>query len=261
LYLILLLNFKSLYSLHTKQIIDLDHLIKDIVFNYSYIALYGLTFGYFIILYFGVGTLFLYSCKLLERKQILNKVIAIEVSKKQIAFEIKHSLKSIAIFGFSIIPIIFLIRNGNIELLPNSWSNILRGLIILTIWNEVHFYIVHRLMHQKFMMRHVHKIHHKSTVPTVYSVFSFHWVEALLLSTVPLIIAPFVPFSIVAIFLYPLVSILLNFAGHCNYRFGNGKGRNWKLFGTHHNEHHSKGRRNYGFALHLLDKLFSRHNR
>ncbi|WP_371735312.1 sterol desaturase family protein [Zobellia sp. B3R18] len=116
-------------------------------------------------------------------------------------------------------------------------------------------------MHQKFMMRHVHFVHHKSRIPTVYSVFSFHWVEALLLSTVPVTIAPFVPFSIIAIFIYPLISILLNFAGHCNYRFGSGKGKGWKLFGTHHNEHHSRGRQNYGFALHLLDKIFSRHNK
>ena len=111
------------------------------------------------------------------------------------------------------------------------------------------------------MMRNVHYIHHKSRVSTVYSVFSFHWLEALLLSTIPLTIVPFIPFSIVAVFIYPLVSILLNFAGHCNYRFGDGKGTSWKLFGTYHNEHHSRGRKNYGFSLNFLDKLFSKHNK
>ncbi|MBU2973445.1 sterol desaturase family protein [Zobellia sp. B3R18] len=239
----------------------MESLIEDIILNYSYTALYGLTFGYFITLYFGVGSLFLFVCKELEGRGILNKIKPIAVSKDQIAFEIRHSVKSIVIFGFSIIPIVFLIREGVIELLPNTWSNILIGIVILSLWNEVHFYLVHRLMHQKFMMRHVHFVHHKSRIPTVYSVFSFHWVEALLLSTVPVTIAPFVPFSIIAIFIYPLISILLNFAGHCNYRFGSGKGKGWKLFGTHHNEHHSRGRQNYGFALHLLDKIFSRHNK
>tara|TARA_R110002049_G_scaffold305404_1_gene501971 strand:+ start:645 stop:1220 length:576 start_codon:yes stop_codon:yes gene_type:complete len=185
------------------------------------------------------------------------------VSKKQIYFEIKHSFKSIVIFGFSIIPIIYLVRIGKVVLLDNSWQNILFGVILLTLWNEVHFYVVHRLMHQKMMMKHVHIIHHKSTIPTVYSVFSFHWFEALLLSTIPLTIVPFIPFSIVAVFIYPLVSILLNFAGHCNYRFGNGsnKSNTWRLFGTYHNEHHTRGRRNYGFALNYLDKLFSKHNK
>lgn len=111
------------------------------------------------------------------------------------------------------------------------------------------------------MMKRIHFIHHKSKVPTVYSVFSFHWVEAFLLSTVPLTIVPFIPFAILAIFIYPFVSILLNFAGHCNYRFGDGEGKSWRLFGTYHNEHHSKGRRNYGFSQNFLDKLFSKHNK
>ncbi|WP_435315586.1 sterol desaturase family protein [Cellulophaga fucicola] len=158
-------------------------------------------------------------------------------------------------------PIIYLIRINVVELVPNTWFNIVAGVTLLTLWNEVHFYIVHRIMHQKFMMRNVHYIHHKSRVSTVYSVFSFHWLEALLLSTIPLTIVPFIPFSIVAVFIYPLVSILLNFAGHCNYRFGDGKGTSWKLFGTYHNEHHSRGRKNYGFSLNFLDKLFSKHNK
>ncbi|MEQ9169085.1 MAG: sterol desaturase family protein [Fulvivirga sp.] len=212
-------------------------------------------------LYFGIGFLFLATCKILERKHVLSKIIDKEVSKKQIAYEIKHSLISIIVFGFSVLPIIYLIRRDLISLIPNTWLNILIGVILLTLWNEVHFYVVHRIMHQRFMMKHFHFIHHKSKIPTVYSVYSFHWIEALLLSTVPLTIVPFIPFSIVAIAIYPLVSILFNFAGHCNYRFGSGKGNSWRLFGTYHNEHHSRGRRNYGFWLNFLDKLFSRHNK
>jgi len=211
-------------------------------------------------LYFGIGSLFLYVCKYLEHRNILRKIVHKEVKQKQVYFEIKHSIKSIIVFGFSIIPVIYLIRIDSVKLLPNTGRNIVIGLILLTLWNEVHFYIVHRIMHQKFMMKHVHFIHHKSNTPTVYSVFSFHWIEAFLLSTVPITIIPFIPFSIVAVMVYPLVSLLLNFAGHCNYRFGDGKGKSWKLLGTHHNEHHSRGRKNYGFALNLLDELFSKQN-
>ncbi|MDA9057035.1 sterol desaturase family protein [Flavobacteriaceae bacterium] len=238
----------------------MEHLIENILNNYSYITLCGLTFGYFMFLYFGVGSLFLYVCNYLEQKNILHKIVHKRVKQKQIYFEIKHSIKSIVVFGFSIIPVIYLIRTDSVKLLANTWQNIVIGLIILTLWNEVHFYTVHRIMHQKFMIKHVHFIHHKSHIPTVYSVFSFHWIEAFLLSTVPITIIPFIPFSFVAIMAYPLVSILLNFAGHCNYRFGDGKGKSWKLLGTHHNEHHSRGRKNYGFALNFLDKLFSKQN-
>lgn len=239
----------------------MESFIEDVLFNYSYVALYGLSFGYFMFLYLGIGSLFLFVCKFLERKHLLNKIESKEVSKKQLIFEIKHSLKSIVVFGFSIIPIIYLVRIDLIKLLPNTWANVLIGLITLSIWNEVHFYMVHRLMHQKFMMKHVHIIHHRSHIPTVYSVFSFHWLEAFLLSTILLTIVPFIPYSIIAVFIYPLVSIILNFAGHCNYRFGEGKGASWRLFGTYHHKHHSRGKRNFGFASNFMDKLFSRHNR
>lgn len=239
----------------------MEPFLENILLNYAYSVLFGLSLAYFLFLYFGIGSLFLFICKSLERKKILQKIKSIEAKEKQISFERKHPLKSIVVFGFSIIPVIYLIRNGVVELLPNSWLNILLGIVVLTIWNEVHFYVVHRLLHHKFLMKHVHFIHHKSTVPTVYSVYSFHWIEALLLSTVPFTILPFIPFSIVAVFVYPLVSILLNFAGHCNYRFGKGEGDSWLLLGTYHHQHHSRGRKNYGFAFNVLDKLFSKQNR
>jgi sterol desaturase/sphingolipid hydroxylase (fatty acid hydroxylase superfamily) len=112
-------------------------------------------------------------------------------------------------------------------------------------------------MHLRLFMRSVHAIHHRSVVPTVYSVYSFHWFEAFLLSTVSLIIAPFISFCPLAIGLYPLVSILLNYAGHCNYRFGSGKGPAWQVLGTRHAEHHLKQSKRYGFASPFLDWLSS----
>jgi Delta7-sterol 5-desaturase len=236
----------------------LETFAEDILYNYSYFKLYGLAVGYFMWLYFGLGSLFLLCCKFLAAKKIIHPIETHHLPKQQIAFEIKHSVKSIFVFGFSIIPLIYLIRIDVIDLLPDTWFNVLLGISILTLWNEVHFYVVHRMLHQKFMMRHVHRIHHTSLIPTVFSVYCFHWFEAFLLSTVQLTIVPFIPFSAIAMFAYPIVSILLNFAGHCNYRFGDGKGESWRLFGTHHNQHHGKGRKNYGFALNFLDKLFSK---
>lgn len=236
----------------------METFLDNLLYQHSYPALFGLTVVYFAILYFAVGPLFLQVCKFLERKNILHKIASKEISNEQLTFEIKHSVQSILIFGLSVLPIMYLVRIDVIQLLPNTWINVLLGLVILTLWNEVYFYVVHRMLHQKFMMKHVHYIHHKSTVPTVFAVYSFHWLEAALLSTVPLTIVPFIPFSFVAIFIYPAVSISINFAGHCNYRFGDGKGDSWRLFGTAHNEHHTKGRKNYGFALNFLDKLFSK---
>ena len=229
--------------------------IDNILYQYSYIQLYGLVFLYFVILYFGFAPLFQQACKFLHRKGLLEVISKQEVTPKQVRFEILHSLKSVIIFGFSGIPLIFLIRHEIIDLVPDTPLNILTGLIILVIWNEIHFFIVHRLMHLPYFMKRVHYVHHRSRVPTVYSVYSFHWFEALLLSTVPVTIALIIPLSATAIFIFPLVSILLNYAGHCNYRFWSGKAPGFLAFGTNHNHHHSRAKRNYGFASGLLDRI------
>ncbi len=229
--------------------------VDAILYEYSYPQIFVLVLVYFVILYLVLAPLFLSVCKFLARKGLLHRITEKEPSKSQIYYEIRHSLLSVFIFGFSGIPIIYLIRTDRITLLADSPLNIITGLLLLTLWNEIHFFIVHRIMHLPFFMKRVHFVHHRSIIPTVYSVYSFHWFEALLLSTVPVTLAPFVPLAPLAIFLFPLVSVLLNYSGHCNFRFGHGKGADWKLFGTYHHQHHSKGRRNYGFASHLLDKL------
>ncbi|WP_206604273.1 sterol desaturase family protein [Aquimarina sediminis] len=231
------------------------NLVHDIVYEYSYTQLYGLTFMYFFLLYFGMAPLFDKSCIWLKKKNIIHRINARKATKRQKRMERIHSLKSIFVFGFSVVPVVYLIRSKTIILLPDTFLNIVLGVLCLTLWNEIHFFVVHRFMHIPFLMKTVHKVHHKSIVPTVYSVYSFHWFEALLLSTVPLTILPLIPFSPIAVFLYPLTSILLNYSGHCNYRFGKGKGVEWKLFGTRHNTHHGAFKKNYGFASNILDKL------
>jgi len=238
----------------------IKELVNAILYEYSYVQLYGLVFLYFLFLYFALAPAFLSVCKFLAKKNILHKITDRGVSAKQIRFELLHSLKSIFIFGFSAFPVIYLVRIDAVTLLPDTLLNVVSGILFLTIWNEVHFFVVHRMMHLPFFMKHVHTIHHKSITPTVYSVYSFHWLEALLLSTVPFTLILFFPLAPLAIFIYPLASILLNYAGHCNYRFGDGKGASWKLFGTHHNAHHAKFTKNYGFASNLLDKLNDRIN-
>lgn len=238
----------------------IEQTIKNSINNYSYITLYGLTFSYFMMLYFIIGPLFLYCCRSLSKKNIIQQIVGKEATKSQIKSEIRNSLKSIFIFGFSGIPLVYFIRIGTITLLPDTVFNIISGLVILTIWNEVHFFVIHRIMHIPVFMKSVHYVHHRSKTPTIYSVYSFHWLEALLLSTVQITISPFIPFSPIAILLYPFVSILFNFSGHCNYRFGNGTGPDWKIFGTRHAEHHFKNKQVFGFATSVLDKIYSLSN-
>lgn len=233
--------------------------LHSILTEYTYLEVYCITFSYFITLYFVLGPIFQLGCKILEKYGWVHPIVIGKSNKTK--FEIIHSFKSIVIFGCSGIATIYLSRSGIIHVIPPNLTNTVFGLIILTLWNEVHFFIVHRIMHIPYFYRHIHKIHHQSKIPSVYAVYSFHWFEALLLSTVPITIAPLIDLSSAAIFLYPLASILLNYAGHCNYRFGKGLGKHWYLFGTRHAQHHYHNSKHYSFASNILDLIFSTNKR
>ncbi len=232
--------------------------IRSILFEYSYLYIFIFVIAYFVILYFIGGALFKRFCIYLEYKNLIQRIVQKDASKKQVKKEILYSIQSIFIFGLTTLPIIYLARIGIIEFKEDTLFNIFIGLVILNVWNEIHFFVIHKMMHLPFLMKHVHKVHHSAFIPTVYSVFNFHWFEALLLSTLPLSIVPFVPISPLAVFLYPTCSILINFSGHCNYRFGTGEGASWKLLSSNHNNHHYKAKQNFGFAINLLDKIFNK---
>lgn len=230
--------------------------ILALIGKINYVEIYFLTLFYFLFLYFVVGFCFKFIAEFLEKRGFTNKIIEQPLKKDKQRFEIYHSLKSIVVFGFSGVIMLYFLKKGIIHLVPATVLNTLWGLLILMIWNEIHFYFFHRLLHLPYFYRKIHKIHHQSKIPSVFSVYSFHWIEAFLLSSVPLFITPFLDFSFFAIALFPLTSILFNFAGHCNYRFGSGNGNSLGLFGTKHSFHHYKNKGNFGFITDFLDQIF-----
>jgi len=235
--------------------------INHILYHSTYLELYYWVTGYFFVLYFIVGQCFLRTCQVLDRAGIVHKITEQVVNNKQKLTEIKHSVVSILIFGLSCFPIVYGVRAGTITIASESVYNFILGLVILNVWNEVHFYLSHRLLHLPYLMNKVHFVHHQSVVPTTYSVYSFHWFEAMLLSTVPLTIVPFFSFSATAIAAYPLTSIIFNLCGHSNYRLGNGNGKHWMQMSTNHHEHHYSFSRSYGFVTTLFDKFLTKESK
>ncbi len=231
-------------------------IVDYLVFNAAYEDVFAVTLIYFMTLYFGLAPLFLGVCQLLERWGLVNKINPTKLTRDQAFYEMKHSLVSILVFGLSGVVLMYFIRVGLIALRPNTTFNVTMGLIALTVWNELHFFVVHRLMHLPFFMRRVHAVHHRSHVPSVFSVYSFHWFESLLLSTVPLTLATWMLLPSLSILIFPVMSLLLNLSGHCNYRFGTGLGGPWWTFGSRHNDHHQRGTINFGFVTHLFDHFF-----
>lgn len=61
----------------------------------------------------------------------------------------------------------------------NLWYLAALGLVV-PIVHEVHFYLVHRLIHTPLLYKHVHSVHHNSVNPSPWSSLSMHPVEHLL---------------------------------------------------------------------------------
>jgi sterol desaturase/sphingolipid hydroxylase (fatty acid hydroxylase superfamily) len=176
----------------------------------------------------------------------------------QIRKEIGLSLISIAMFGVITVLTKWLVDAG---LLAVSWTVNWRILpieiIFLFLWNEIHFYVSHRLLHTPWLYRHVHVLHHRSVVPTPYSAYSFHFAEALLLGSVMTTALLIHPFSIVSLLTLPLMSITLNTLGHLNVDlFPDKKLAHPLAFARRHSMHHSHNTGNFGFFLPWFDRLF-----
>ncbi len=62
--------------------------------------------------------------------------------------------------------------------------------LLMPVYRDAHFYMIHRFMHPwrttrvndvgKFMYKHVHSLHHKSSNPSAWSGISMHPVEGFL---------------------------------------------------------------------------------
>jgi sterol desaturase/sphingolipid hydroxylase (fatty acid hydroxylase superfamily) len=135
----------------------------------------------------------------------------------QVRAEIVGSLVSIAIFAVYGVITVLAERRGVIAI---NWDptllTIFLNLVLLTLWNEVHFYACHRVLHTRWLYRKVHAVHHRSIVPTPFSTFSFHWFEATLLSSVMILALLVWPLDISTIVICPGISLIGNSIGHMN---------------------------------------------
>ncbi len=136
------------------------------------------------------------------------------------------------------------------------------SLILVLVIHDTYFYLIHRFMHHKFVMRHVHRLHHNSTDPTPYTGYAFHpWETVLEFAFLPLIIF-ILPMHIGVFALWQYGGIMLfSMYAHLGYEI---MPRWWvtnpvtKYFNTptHHNMHHSKFKYNYSLYFNYLDRWF-----
>lgn len=222
-------------------------------------AVFAFTAGGFLSMYVGLGLLTSYLVRGLFPALGVGRALGQRVATAaQVRAEVRHSLVSIFVFGWYGVATVQAARLGWVSV---DWQPRLAALPLellgMVLWNDLHFYLCHRLLHTGWLYRKVHIVHHRSVPPTPWATFSFHWAEATLLGGVLLLAMPFYRFNVLTLVTFPLVSLLLNNLGHMNHDLVP-NGSTWRLLAAsrRHALHHSHVRGNFGFLLPIFDFLF-----
>lgn len=238
---------------------NLNELSYNVLNEYNYFLVAGFLIGLFALLYFSISSSLYVVFNWSLRKKITKKVAVFDLFKNQIQFEILNSFMSIVVFGLYGLLIVFCYRNGVVSIAFKNNYMIWLDLLILAIWNEVHFYFGHKLMHTKLFIG-VHRTHHKSIVVTPFSTYSFHPLESLIFGTVMILPMLVYKFELTALIIFPIYHLFFNTLGHSNVRLVDKTGglKDLKI-STQHNNHHTKYNSNFGFVSSVMDRLMGTH--
>lgn len=214
------------------------------------LALYGA--AYFLSIYLFFASLAWCMSKLVNRPIETKKI-----KTTQIKSELSDSVRSILIFGIGLI-IPWAMLTFGLAAFPDTISalSILTEVLILIIWNDIHFYAMHRLMHSQF--KKTHSVHHLSVSATPFTAYSMSAWEAILLGSVMPIAMLFYNFSFVSLAFLPIWSIAINTLAHSNCNLFPSASEHSPLgLIKHHQSHHSKYHGNYSFFFTQLDRWFN----
>lgn len=146
--------------------------------------------------------------------------------------------------------------------LTTDGVTILIHIVGFTLFYDLGFYFIHRMLHNKYLMKY-HAVHHKFSPTTAWACLSTHPVETVL-NQLPVVIYAFV-FNVSSdtLLLFYIWLIVGTAHGHSNFDpAGSFKNMKWlQSYNRFHQTHHSNGRVNYGFIGVHWDILFGTNER
>ncbi len=210
------------------------------------------------------GLFFLFFYKIFKSKYNSSKIQVKKATKTDFYREIFYSLQSNLIITFLALLVFFTpIKNFTkiyFSISDHSIFWFIASLFLSLILQDTYFYWMHRFLHHKKIFKIAHLVHHKSTNPSPFSSYSFHFIEAFLEGFILLIIVFLIPIHPISLIIFALLGFLINIYGHLGYEIMPKSFRNsvWFEFintSVYHNLHHRKFNGNYGLYFRFWDRL------
>jgi Delta7-sterol 5-desaturase len=199
----------------------------------------------------------------LLKKRLAHRVIVDWPTAADLRRELVYSASTLVIFAGIAAEVLALVVSGHAEIyedpLKYGLAWLLLSLPALIVWHDFYFYWAHRLLHTRWMLRHVHHVHHRSRSPSPFAAYAFHPVEAFINGQVTLLALLALPFNIWVLLAFALHQIIRNAHSHAAVEtLPRGFARHW-LWGrftttTHHHLHHETAQGNYGLWFTWWDR-------
>lgn len=111
--------------------------------------------------------------------------------------------------------------DGRLALAPSVPAQVLLlagTVLLLDVLHDTWFYFTHLLMHKnKWLLANVHYLHHQSKLPTPFSGYSLHVVEAAIVFFDEILVCFLFPIHVKVHRLYHLYTTLIHIGGHATY--------------------------------------------
>ena len=140
---------------------------------------------------------------------------------------------------------------GETQLGFPAWPKVLFHFLGWVVIFELGFYASHRLLHSRWLYRHVHVVHHRFKVPLPYCAACVHPIEFVMSYIIPTFgAALLLHFSYAEFLLFLSAEYVHNVHDHCGYFYWWDPFR-WVCFqkARMHEEHHRRPTVNFGVAL------------
>jgi lathosterol oxidase len=223
--------------------------VMTLITSTNPLSLLACATGYFLLIYVIFASLAWTLASIVDRPMETRAV-----DSSQVRTELLNSLRSIVLFGAGMLVPWGMIQIGLTTVDGDAGvAKIIVECLALVLWNDLHFYAMHRLLHEKLKKSHV--THHRSIAATSFASYSMSATEALLLGSVMPIAMLAHAFSVEALLFLPVWSIFINTLSHSNCDlFPRTSEHSLLGFIHHHQTHHSRYHGNYSFFFGHLDQ-------